>query len=222
MKQSLWVLILLLAGRIIYAQTIPMSVGTQWTFKVDLLYTKNEKQYHTSFNSQMKVINYIERKDGYKIAVVKGHPGDYTDEGKPKPVNKKFILIKTPDLKYYYISLYKIKISALPKMNMKKFLQNDDDDDQPFFQENIKEGKVLCNYREKDCKNWYRYACDSINQVKIKAFNKDIKCYIMRYRSNPEDEAWKIGENYGFIGYEYNHNGTPEKVSATLIRFSKK
>ncbi len=143
-----------------FAQTISMKKGTYWLFEAALRYqnindtTIRRKKVIT----KMLITKYISRKDGYKISVITGSPGNYAWYEDGKIMNTKTALIKTPQLEYYLVDLEKKDIENLNKTNISELLKYE----QPFFKENTKEGDIMCKDKEVDCDGMNHFVCESV------------------------------------------------------------
>ncbi|MGB4773782.1 MAG: hypothetical protein WBP45_01300 [Daejeonella sp.] len=202
-----------------------MKKGTYWLFETKLKYREvNDLSIKESdltikektLTTKMLITDYISRKDGYKISVIKGSPSNFCHYHGGIITDIQTALIKTPKLEYYLVDLKNSDIKKLDRMDFVSILKYI----QPFFRENIKEGDVLCKDENLDCSSEYYFACKFTSTKMLKELSNDqIKYYFMTRRLDDDQESWEVGKEYGFIKFEYTNQNTLSEVSAHLLEF---
>lgn len=214
MKKLLFIAVLCACTFLSFAQTIPLKKGSTWTYSITVEYMKNNKAATKTFTSKMKITDYISRKDGYEAALVTGYPGQYAFYEEGVQYDGKIAIIKTPAMKYYFITLdSSLLFTQLLKKNMGKLLA----EETPFFKTNVQKAEVLCGKNEATCEAKFHWACVNVTEAAGKASK-----YEMNNFDNTGSETWDILADNGFENYSYNHNGTLATVKAVLQKFSRK
>jgi hypothetical protein len=202
----------------------PMSVGTYWTYKGFVRWTRE----NSSEVSQTRVVwktqisGHVEQGQ-YSAAIVNGFPSDLDwSNGRPEPSNTLLVQVGVSDV-------YVVEPDRVPESWWR--LQGSNDSLQRllslhdlFVRFPLLKGKKLCDEGEtartdfRYC--WFVESVDRSSLGNVRGVRRGIHTvYRLRYVTLPDDTTVDFAPGVGIIRYSYHHHGSVADTELRLIEF---
>jgi len=205
-------------------EDFPLTLGTYWVYQGTVRYwvkgLENGKIAHVTWKTS--ITRAVDR-DGLRIAVVKGMPGDLDwSEGDTTPSLS--IVIRTQNGKFYLIEDDEAKSLLSQLDNPRYSWQQVPIDDDWFLQLPLAKGKKFCGaegmQRTDDHYCWVAGPPRAALLADVKGVSPGKRiAYRVEYFTNPDDDEFDFVPGIGMVSYEYHHHGTTADTELHLVEF---